>query len=278
MEKQNLTYYKIFIELVSDVHKVKIYLNNDYKDLIEVKKIINNFKKQKYITINNLIEEKRKKDHPQGLNTAEMLKTSSTYLGISPQATMSIAEKLYTRGYITYPRTETTQYASSFNFLENLYEFKNYSTFGKDVSNLINKLEKDEVPTLRYGFDAGDHPPITPARRPANGRLKGKDLELFDLICQYYFASLSSDLEYDNLTYEFEIDGIKYTSSCSLIQNEGFLKFLPSQKKDFIDKEDVLTENKKYEIAKMDYETRKIDSYITEAELIELMEKKSYWD
>ena len=70
MEKQNLTYYKIFIELVSDEHKVKIYLNNDYKDLIEVKKIINNFKKKKYIKINNKIEEKRKKDHPQGLNTA----------------------------------------------------------------------------------------------------------------------------------------------------------------------------------------------------------------
>ena len=201
-----------------------------------------------------------------------MLKMSSTYLGISPQATMNIAEKLYTRGYISYPRTETTQYASSFNFLKNLSEFKNHNIYGNDISNLINNLQNDELPTLRYGINAGDHPPITPERRD-NGRLKGKDLELFDLICQYYFASLSPDLEYDNLTYEFEIDGTMYSSSCSLIQNEGFLKFLPSQEKEFIDKEDVLEKGQDYEIVDFNYEKRKNDSYITEAQLIEEMEK-----
>ena len=151
-------------------------------------------------------------------------------------------------------------------------EFKNHNIYGNDISNLINNLQNDELPTLRYGINAGDHPPITPERRD-NGRLKGKDLELFDLICQYYFASLSPDLEYDNLTYEFEIDGTMYTSSCSLIQNEGFLKFLPSQEKEFIDKEDVLEKGQDYEIVDFNYEKRKNDSYITEAQLIEEMEK-----
>ena len=100
--------------------------------------------------------------------------------------------------------------------------------------------------------------------------LKGKELQLFNLICQYYFASLSQDLEYDNLTYEFEIDGQKYTSSCSLIKNEGYLKFLPSQKKEFIDEEDVLQPDQEYQIVGLNYEKRVIDSYITEAELIAL--------
>ena len=272
LEKQNLTYYKIYIKLKSDKHEVKIYLNDDYKDLNKVYEILNKLKKKNNIKIKNLTEEKRKREHPQGLNTASMLKMSSTYLGISPQATMNIAEKLYTRGYISYPRTETTQYASSFNFLKNLSEFKNHNTYGNDISNLISNLQNDELPTLRYGINAGDHPPITPERRD-NGRLKGKDLELFDLICQYYFASLSPDLEYDNLTYEFEIDGTMYTSSCSLIQNEGFLKFLPSQEKEFIDKEDVLEKGQDYEIVDFNYEKRKNDSYITEAQLIEEMEK-----
>jgi DNA topoisomerase-3 len=285
LEKQNLTYYKIYIKLKSDEHVVKIYLNKDYKDFREVRKIINGFRKERNLIINNLIEDKRKKEHPPGLNTANMLKMSSTYLGISPQATMNIAEKLYTRGYISYPRTETTQYASSFDFVENLNEFIDYSTYGNDVSELIDNFEEDEdneddeydedneSSFSREGYDAGDHPPITPARKPEKGELRGKDLELFNLICQYYFASLSQDLEYDNLTYEFEIDGIKYTSSCSLIQNEGFLKFLPYQKKEFIDKEDVLEPYKAYKIVELDYEEREIDSYITEAELIEEMEK-----
>ena len=119
-----------------------------------------------------------------------MLKISSTYLGLSPQATMNIAENLYTKGYITYPRTETTQYASTFDFKENLSKFSKNNKYSKDIKELIDNLDED-TSTLSGGIDAGDHPPITPSRNPKKGRLNEKESKLFELICQYYFASLS---------------------------------------------------------------------------------------
>ena len=185
---------------------------------------------------------------------------------------MNIAEKLYIRGYITYPRTETTQYASSFDFRGNLEKFAKDKSFSKDISELISDFDENETSILSGGIDEGDHPPITPAR-PLDEKLKGKELDLFKLICQYYFASLSPDLEYENLTYEFEVDEQIFDSSCSLIKKIGFLKFLPSQKKEFIDDNDVLKQNMEYEILDINYEKRKIETYITEAELIEEMEK-----
>lgn len=44
------------------------------------------------------------------MNTIELLKAASNNLGLSPADTMFKAQRLYERGFISYPRTETTAY------------------------------------------------------------------------------------------------------------------------------------------------------------------------
>lgn len=39
-----------------------------------------------------------------------MLKVASKYLGVGPKDCMHTAEQLYLKSYISYPRTESTQY------------------------------------------------------------------------------------------------------------------------------------------------------------------------
>jgi DNA topoisomerase-3 len=66
----------------------------------------------------NLGSKEGRKEQPTALNTVELLKVGSAFLGMSPQTTMSVAEHLYTRGYISYPRTETV--SLNFNLTINL--------------------------------------------------------------------------------------------------------------------------------------------------------------
>jgi len=84
---------------------------------------------------------------------------------------MRIAEHLYLDGYITYPRTESTSYPSSFDFKEILMSHKGNSEWGPYVAKVLR--EGYERPN--QGIDKGDHPPITPVKSVNKGSLR--DLE-----------------------------------------------------------------------------------------------------
>lgn len=74
---------------------------------------LNTIKSINKIRVVSTKSEKKHKGRPNALNTVELLKVASAGLGISPHHAMQVAERLYTSGFISYPRTETTQYAEN---------------------------------------------------------------------------------------------------------------------------------------------------------------------
>ena len=58
-------------------------------------------------TVLSVVSKPKSKWRPVALETVELEKLASRKLRISAKETMKIAEKLYTQGYISYPRTET---------------------------------------------------------------------------------------------------------------------------------------------------------------------------
>ena len=133
-----------------------------------------------------LREESKLVRRPVGLNTVTLLKACSKGLGMSPTAAMHAAEHLYTSGYISYPRTETTAYPPSFDLVSALEEQANHPNWGRVVSYLLGsgRVERPEG-----GKDVGDHPPITPMRAaPRDEFSKGNEWKIYDYVTRHFIA------------------------------------------------------------------------------------------
>lgn len=68
-----------------------------------------------FLRVTSITSKEKSKGRPIALNTVELMRAASSGLGIGPHHAMSVAEKLYTQGYISYPRTETTRYSDNFD-------------------------------------------------------------------------------------------------------------------------------------------------------------------
>lgn len=264
-------YYQIFAEIVIDEEVHTVSMNQTFKNRNEAIKLLEKIKNYKKIKVKEVEKKQRFIAPPEGLNTTSLLKIASTNLKMSPHKAMAIAENLYSRGYISYPRTETTKYSSSFDFEKNLKDI----TSNSDLSLLLNEEERNIDSATMRGIDEGDHPPITPSKSAKKDKLSKEQWELYECICSNYFASLSDSLEYEQIKYTLEIDNNDFECSSSKIIKEGFIKFQPYKKEKYNKEFPKMEKNAEYIIKKISLERKETErpEYITEEELIEEMEK-----
>lgn len=210
------------------------------------------------------------KSRPLALNTVELMRCASAGLGIGPHTAMQIAEKLYTQGYISYPRTETTNYPANFDLRGVLKQFERSSEYGEDARNCLN-----DFTAPRKGTDVGDHPPITPMKVANRGDFDHDTWRVYDFICRHFMGTLSRDLKYKSTTTRFNIDGEIFTNTSSVLVDAGFTKVCTWQAfgKEALANPFKVGEKVKIKDVKLVESQTGPPSYLTESDLISLMEK-----
>lgn len=150
-------------------------------------------------------ERKQMVRRPLPLNTVALMKKASTVLGMSPQRALQIAESLYLRGFLTYPRTESTHFAPAFN-LDGAIDCVKQSGTAASLAKSFLELCNDArwKPAARKGHDAGDHPPITPCGAPSN--LDADEAQIFRLVAQSFLQSIAPDAAYTTRKYAFKLN------------------------------------------------------------------------
>ncbi|KAL9411416.1 hypothetical protein AB3S75_045083 [Citrus x aurantiifolia] len=218
----------------------------------------------------DISEKQESKVRPSGLNTVNLLKVASSALGYGPQMAMQLAERLYTQGFISYPRTESTAYPSSFDFRGTLSALANNPVWGDYVERLL----AEGYAKPRSGTDAGDHPPITPMRSATEDML-GKDAwRLYSYVCQHFLGTVSPDCKYIRTKVKFSMGAEFFHCVGQHVTVQGFTYIMPwlaiNEKKI-----PQFTKEEKIEVSKVElHEGNTVPpEYLSESELITLMEK-----
>lgn len=221
--------------------------------------------------VTDVVKKEKTKPRPQALNTVEMLRIASSSLGMSPHHTMQVAERLYTQGYISYPRTETTHYPENFDLMGTLRQQTNNSSWGPFVKELLK--QGNQKP--RKGVDAGDHPPITPMKGASESELGHEAWKLYEYITQHFIATVSPDCRYMQTTVYFDIGKEKFLCTGKILTDPGYTSVMTWQA--ISDDEDIppFTKGQTCNITDVRLGERQTGppDYLTESELITLMEK-----
>lgn len=208
---------------------------------------------------------------PVALNSVEMLRRASEKLKMSPHHTMQVAERLYTQGYISYPRTETTHYPYNYCIIDVIKEHVSSKHWGDIASGLIrNGCEKP-----REGHDAGDHPPITPTRLANEADLWDQSSwRLYEMVVRNFLASVSFDCLSMDTTVVFELGTENFSVTGKQYVRAGFFPVLYglNQLEDESIPEFKVGELYPFMLSVTEGQTRPPD-YLSESELISLMEK-----
>ena len=190
----------------------------------ESKELVKKLKKSKWLIQN--IEKKPISRSPKApFITSTLQQSAHSKLGLSPRNTMSVAQKLYEKGLITYMRTDSTHLSQ-----EALKGIR------KAVSSLYGDKELAKTPRIYKTKTKGAqeaHEAIRPAgqsfKKPEQSHLTGVELKLYKLIWQRTLACQMKNCEQELTSLHIKADSALFQASGLRIVSPGFYRVYKDQ-------------------------------------------------
>ena len=169
-------------------------------------------------------ERTRTDSPPEPFNTTAFISAAGS-LGFSAGQAMSIAEELYTAGYITYPRTDNTVYPDDLDPEALVEEFLDSDEFREDAESL---LELESLEPTEGDEETTDHPPIHPTGElPDWGALSDDEWQIYELVVRRYFATVAEPATWKHLRVVAEIAGHQFKANGKRLVKEGYHTVYP---------------------------------------------------
>merc|ERR1719158_1152702 len=161
---------------------------------------------------------------PIPLSTIEMCKQLSRIHRITSQRTMQLAEGLYGKAFISYPRTETEVFDPSINLNVLVQEQAPHSVWG----GYVQTLQNGRFTHPRQGPNNDQaHPPIHPVKIAEENQLDADEWKVYDYITRHFLACVSPDARGRKTEVEVQCATEFFSTSCLIVIDRGYLEIYP---------------------------------------------------
>ena len=174
--------------------------------------------------VESVRERTRTDTPPAPFNTTQFIRAAGA-IGFRAQRAMSIAEDLYTAGYITYPRTDNTVYPDDLDPRELLEALAGESSFADDASSL---LQSDDIDPTEGDEETTDHPPIHPTEElPSRRDLTSNEWQIYELVVRRFFATVADPAIWKHLRVVASIDAHRLKANGKRLVQPGYHAVYP---------------------------------------------------
>lgn len=235
-------------------------------------KILKNLEGAKYVVEN--VERKETKRYPAPPFTTSTLQQAAWQrFKFSAKMTMSLAQRLYEEGHITYHRTDSLNLSDA-----SLFSAKKHITekYGKNywAGKIVRYKTKTTqgVPRAQEAHEA-IRPTYADKTPESLSGIDSRQLKLYTLVWQRFIACQMQNAVFDSVSADIKANDYTFRANGQTLKFDGFLKIYPTK---FEEKElPSLEKNDNLELVKLDsiqHFTEPAARY-TEASLIKTLEK-----
>lgn len=168
--------------------------------------------------------QQRTRRAPVPLCTLEMQKKASQALRLSGERIMKLAEELYQGGYVSYPRTETNQFAQGYDLHALVAAQADINAPWSSFAQRLTQGGQFRWP-LSGNKDDGAHPPIHPTR-PFSGD-NGEKAKLYEFIVRHFLACCAPDAQGQETRVTIEVAGEGFSATGLMVTARNWLDVYP---------------------------------------------------
>lgn len=223
-------------------------------------------------TITRVVRKPTSNWRPLPLTTVELQKDCSRIFKLSAKDALDAAEKLYNKGFISYPRTETDQFPAAMDLKELISKQTQDSRWGQYSNELLN----GNFRTPRGGkHDDKAHPPIHPVNYVNTSALDNdKQKKVYEYVVRRFLACCSDDAKGELNTVTLKWGAEEFTANGLAVIERNYLDIYPYKKWESSKQLPNFTEGEQVKITegKMKEGKTSPPNHMTEPELIGLMD------